>query len=105
MFAGDVLDDVEKLLAKKSSRAEIDKSVKAGNAPRTIVLYAIVQNCKSRLSGGRFHVYRGVLGLEGQGYQAVFETALNELTKGGFVNQEQADEQRELLRQEIREWG
>ena len=106
LFSDAVLQRVRALMLERNSKPHLLKAIyEAKNSPRDVVLYAIVQQCKLLLSSGNYHVYRGVLSMEGRDIHAIFGIALDELVKNGFGNEEQAAEQRAELRQLIKDVG
>jgi hypothetical protein len=81
----------------RDAEVAIIQSIRAGNSPRDLVLYAIVQAAKQMLSTGQYHIYRGVLGMEGNDIRAASAIALAELIKSGFTDEAGAREQRDLM--------
>jgi hypothetical protein len=87
------------------SEAAIIQSIRAGNSPRDLVYHAIVQAAKQMLSTGQYHVYRGVLGMEGNDIRAASAIALGELIRSGFTDEAGAKAQRDLLSSLIADVG
>lgn len=106
IFASIVLDQVRATLLAPASRAAIVRSVaEAGNPPRDVVLFAITEISSSLLSSGQYHVYRGVLSMEGAGIRSTVGIAIGELVKSGFADEEEAKERRAQLTTAIKEVG
>lgn len=106
LFSDLVLEKVRAILLDKKYKPQLLVAVyEAKCSPRDIVLYGIVEQCKLLLSTGLYHIYRGVLSLEGNDMRAVFEIALDELVKSGYASKEQAAEQRALLQELIKDVG
>lgn len=97
LFASLVLDRVKAVTMARDAEAPIMQSIRAGNSPRDLVLHAIVQAAKQMLSTGQYHIYRGVLGMDGNDIRAASAIALTELTKSGFTNEVGAKEQSDLI--------
>ena len=57
------------------------------------------------LETGRFHVYRGVLGMEGQIFMRIFYKATDLSVERGVLNKEIADKNKNLVRNNIKEVG
>lgn len=95
-----LLHAVRDLTAARSSRDAVVASIReAGNSPRQVVLFALVELIKRRLATGEYHIYRGVLSLEGAEMRRAFGIAVAELLGSGFADEEGAREQLELLSQ------
>jgi hypothetical protein len=97
LYASLVLDRVKTVTMARDAEAPIIQSISAGNSARDLVLHAIVQAAKQMLSTGQYHIYRGVLGMEGNDIRAASAIALDELIKSGFADEAEAKEQRDLL--------
>ena len=86
-----------------------DKFCKAvsekGIAPRE-VLYIIMRNMvANKLISGHFHVYRGVLSMQGDGFYAIWKRLTEKMLKLGIVTPDEVIEDREYLQKEISEMG
>ena len=100
-----VFKRVSEGLHSADGRAAVVESIKNGSSPHECVLYAIAKASQQVLSSGKFHVCRGVLNGQGRGVDATFNTALDELVKTGFTNQQEANEQRKRLATAVKEIG
>jgi hypothetical protein len=57
-------------------------------------LSLVVQESKSLLETGQYHIWRGALNEEGFGIKATFDIALDELVKSGAIDDAGAKKQR-----------
>lgn len=106
LFADTVLARVKSGIVSSDGKKAVVKSIiEAGNSPRDVVLFAVVQASKSFLGSGQYHTYRGVLNAEGSSIRAAFGIALAELVKSGFADEKQAEEQLAELAEEIKSVG
>lgn len=105
MCADTVLSHVEEAIPSDRGREICRAAIQAGSAPRNVVLRMILQTAKSMLASGQFHVYRNVLGMEGNGIKSMFEIALNELLKCAGIDEAGATAERLELQAAIKEVG
>lgn len=98
-----VLDRVRSGIQSENGRKALIHVIRStDNSPRDVVLHAIVQVSKSQLSSGQFHVYRGVLSMQGSGVRSALGIALNQLVKSGFMSEAQANRERAEIEQAIK---
>jgi hypothetical protein len=79
-------------LAWRKKLIELTKSER--NVPRDVILSLVVQESKSLLETGQYHIWRGALNEEGFGIKATFDIALDELVKSGAIDDAGAKKQR-----------
>ena len=103
--ADSVLSQLESRIISPDARKLLLSSIEAGNSPRDVILYAIAQMAKSLLGSGQFHVYRGILNMEGTAIRAAFYIAIDELLKSGILNREQAAAERAEVEAAIKQAG
>jgi len=90
-----VLIRVESAVMSLAWRKELIESIKSERkAPRDIILSLVVQESKSLLETGQYHIWRGALNEEGFGIKATFDIALDELVKSGVIDDAGAKKQR-----------
>lgn len=75
------------------------------NAPREVILSLVVQESKSLLETGQYHIWRGALNDDGFAIKASFDIALDELVKSGAIDDAGAKERRAEVANEIASVG
>ncbi len=73
--------------------------------PRNLILLLITNAIAEVLPTGHYHIYRGVLGLEGQNMLKLYDYAVNELEKNGYHSPEAAKEDKDWIREQIKDVG
>jgi hypothetical protein len=68
------------------------KSVEKGHSHESFVYNFVVHSCGDNLESGNFHVYRGVLDLEGNAYLELLNHAINTMINKGEYTSEWAEE-------------
>lgn len=69
------------------------------------MLHMIGALCFDRLSSGQYHVYRGVLSLEGRGLLAIYLTSVDQLEKRGIMPRSESNISRTSIEDVIKEVG
>jgi|BioPla2DNA2_1021312.scaffolds.fasta_scaffold36180_2 hypothetical protein len=69
--------------------------------PRNLVLLLVTNAIAEKLPTGQYHIYRGVLGLEGQSLLNLYDYAIDELEKCGFLSVEEAKKDKDWIREQI----
>ena len=82
-----------------------EDGVRSGKPPRVIVLFLILNLASGLLESGVFHVYRGLLGMEGMDIQKAWEHCGQELMSKGFIAADELDEARDDLENSIAQVG
>jgi len=91
---------------KPSDIAAYTEQLRAGEKAEAFIYNFIVHATADRLESGHLHVYRGVLGPEGQRYKALFEHAITTMIAFGTYTEEWADTNlRRAVYKGIREMG
>lgn len=65
--------------------------IRRGETHEAFIYNFLVHSTANRLESGRYHVYRGVLSLEGNQYKALFEHAIDTMIGRGGYTKEWAD--------------
>lgn len=73
--------------------------------PRTAIFLLISNITGDMLSSGEYHVYRGVLNMTGNELLKVFYYAVKKLEESGFHSAEDAEKDREWVRNQIKTMG
>lgn len=102
MPANSVMLDADLVLSRVKSaltssawqKALIELIKNERNAPRDFILSLVVQESKSLLETGQYHIWRGALNEEGFGIKATLDIALDELVKSGVIDDAGANKQR-----------
>jgi len=90
-----VLSRVKSAVTSSAWRKALIELIKdKRNAPRDIILNLVVQESKSLLETGQYHIWRGVLNDDGFAIKASFDIALDELMKSGVIDDAGAKKQR-----------
>jgi hypothetical protein len=102
MPANSVMLDADLVLSRVKSavtssawrKALIELIKNEGNAPRDVILSLVVQESKSLLETGQYHIWRGALKDSGFAIKATFDIAMDELVKNGIIDEADANKQR-----------
>lgn len=78
---------------------------KRNNTPRNVILSLVVQEAKSLLETGQYHIWRGALNDDGFAVKVSFDIALDELMKSGVIDDAGAKKQRAEVTQIIASVG
>lgn len=90
-----VLSRVKSAVTSSAWRKALIELVKSErNAPRDVILSLVVQESKSLLETGQYHIWRGALNDDGFAIKASFDIALDELVKSGVIDDAGAKKQR-----------
>ena len=90
-----VLSRVKSGVTSSASRKALIELIKnERNAPRDVILSLVVQESKSLLETGQYHIWRGALNDHGFAIKASFDIALDELVKSGVIDDAGAKKQR-----------
>ena len=90
-----------------NNSAEITKAIRDGIPPRQI-LYAAISNFSGDLvSSGQYHIYRGVLNPMDIGGHLlkIFDGSINEMENIGAIDDKEADDQKNDIREQIKKIG
>ncbi|MBW2618484.1 MAG: hypothetical protein JRC92_06380 [Deltaproteobacteria bacterium] len=79
--------------------------VRKGRSVRKYIYYAITYTSGDMLESGQYHVYRGVLSMNGNGLLEIFDGAIDELVKLGGMDKEYAKKEKNAIRQNIKGVG
>lgn len=80
--------------------------VRGGESHEAFIYNYLVHATADKLESGHYHVYRGVLGMEGMQYKSLFEHAINTMMAWGGYTKEWADKNlRETVYKGIKEIG
>jgi hypothetical protein len=71
------------------------REIHEGKPPRVVALYVTMNVARDYLASGRFHAYRGVLSMSGEGLEALNRYCCEELEKMGQMT---PDEKAEILK-------
>lgn len=88
----DSLSDAVKSKWTNEHIANYKAQIQAGEQHEALIYNFIVHTCADRLESGRYHVYRGVLNMEGHLYLQLFEHAISTMIERGGYTKEWADE-------------
>jgi hypothetical protein len=88
-----------------NGRDEIQRNLRSGKTPRAIVLLVMMNVTRNYLTSGRFHIYRGILSMAGNGLMSIYMYCLDELTKLGVMTAEEMRAARKATDEDIREMG
>lgn len=101
------VDDLHKIIAPmllEPTSERISYIVDEQSAERFVI--ALIAKCAaSQVSLGAFHVFRGILGLEGQSLRNIAEAALGYLNDAGALSFEGYQERLAALDQNVRSGG
>jgi hypothetical protein len=103
--------DLVKAHAEKSILSEakqLTKSVRGGKVTVKKYVYSLITYISGNLiSSGQYHIYRGVLNPMGPGEDLlkILDSGLDELVAMGDMSEEEAMEQKEVVRKNIEEMG
>lgn len=104
-----LLESLSSTVKTKWKQEHIDNyvaQVRAGESHEAFIYNFLVHSVADKLESGHYHVYRGVLALEGMQYKAFFEHAINTMVARGGYTQEWADENlRKAVCKGIKEMG
>lgn len=100
----EITGKVRKLIADNPKIVQ-DMLIIEQRKPLEVVLSSIVNFCGRDLQMGNEHVYRGVLGVMGAEKKKLFLQAQALMVERGFCTQEDADEGRALMEQQVKEVG
>jgi hypothetical protein len=100
-----IKEEIETALRKNPS--DIIDAARRGITPRQVVYTAIVNIAGDHLESGQYHIYRGVLNPTGFGptLKRIYNTSLDELATMNAITKESAEEQKEIMRKNIRSNG
>ena len=108
-LSGPLLKNLSATVRSKWTREHIDNYVaqaRAGESHEAFICNFLVHAVADILESGRYHVYRGVLGIEGTQYRALFEHAISTMVARGGYTKEWADENlRKAVYKGIKEAG
>ncbi len=91
---GHIIDSI------KPCEKELAEQIKQGRSPVEVIYMLIVNISGDLAQSGQFHVYRGVLNpVRGADLVKIHDSAIAELVKIGFINDDQAKEQMKGLRE------
>ena len=76
-----------------------------GISPRTLVFLLITNVIQTILSTGKYHVYRGTLGLQGQDLLRVWDRSTEQLAELGYYTATQSQEDKNWIREQIKNVG
>jgi len=80
--------------------------VRGGESHEAFIYNYLVHATADKLESGHYHVYRGVLGMEGMQYKSLFEHEINTMVARGGYTKEWADKNlRETVSKGIKEIG
>jgi hypothetical protein len=109
MVADRLFDILAKVVSREWKKEHLENykaEVRAGGKPEAFIFNYIVQICGDRLESGRYHVYRGVLNMEGKLYQQLFEHSIATMIAAGEYTKDWADENlRKPVYKGVREVG
>ena len=82
-------------------------AVEEGISPRQHVYFAIANIAGANVESGNYHIYRGVLNPLGPGPDLLrlFDAAADKLVKTGAITEKEAKEQKEGIRENIKDVG
>ena len=90
-----VLSRVKSAVTSSAWRRALIELIKdERNTPRDVILSLVVQESKSLLETGQYHIWRGTLNDDGFAIKASFDIALDELVKSGVIDDARAAKQR-----------
>ena len=90
-----------------SNSGEIAKLIMEGMDPRQILYSAIANVSGDYVSSGQYHIYRGVLNSIGNGPDLlkIFDSSLDEMKNMGVIGEIEVTEQKDGLREQIKQVG
>lgn len=96
--------NVEKII--KSSPQRLVKSInEEGNSPEYLALFMLGRALEPFLCSGQYHVYRGVLGIEGQEMLKLWDFIMDRTLQAGYHSQDQVARDKNWIREQIKEVG
>jgi hypothetical protein len=93
-LSGPLFDLLRNTVTTKWKQEHIDNytaQLRAGESHEAFIYNFIVQVVADKLESGQYHVYRGVLAMEGHQYKALFEYAIDTMIAFGTYTKEWAD--------------
>lgn len=88
---------------------DVDKTVCSiqndGISPRNLIFLLTSNVAGELVSSGWYHVYRGVLSMQGQELLNIFNIAVKELEKSGLHTKEESEKDFEWIKNEIKSMG
>ena len=84
---------------------EVAELTKQGISPRVQVCNAVSNLVGDMSESGQYHVYRGVLGIEGEGLLRLFDLATDRIAAAGAIDSMLANKNKAQLRESIRGLG
>lgn len=102
----DLLVGTVKSKWKQNHADDYAAQVRGGESHEAFIYNYLVHATADKLESGHYHVYRGVLGMEGMQYKSLFEHAINTMMAWGGYIKEWADKNlRETVYKGIKEIG
>lgn len=95
MVADPLFDTLAKVVSREWKKEHLENyktEVAAGGKPEVFIFNYIVHVCGDRLESGRYHIYRGVLNMQGKLYQQLFEYSIATMISAGEYTKEWANE-------------
>lgn len=104
LAANKIFTEVRSIIVREKENTVHSISVDKWN-PSDLALLLISKSSGNALSCGQYHIYRGTLSGEGQGYRKVFRKSIEELVKSGFITEEEAKADFEQIQENIKGVG
>lgn len=99
-------DDIRQMVAEGIRTSKlIDTRIREGQSHAKIVYRLLESACRWKLISGELHVYRGMLGMFGGEYLALWEAIVKRYASVEDASQEQVDALRAELREGIAQAG
>lgn len=83
----------------------VKQKIANGKAPRVLVLLVISNIAYRNIASGKYHIYRGLLSMQGTCLRVLWHYAMNELGKVGEISAEDQKLADQNLNEAIREVG
>lgn len=108
-LSGPLFDGLRNTIKSKWKQEHIDSyiaQVHSGESHEAFIYNFLIHTVADKLESGHYHVYRGVLAMEGRQYKSLFEHAIDTMVARGGYTKEWADKNlRAAVYKGIKEMG
>lgn len=73
--------------------------------PKHLILIMMLNVLAEKLTSGYYHVYRGVLSMEGAHFLEIWQLCITEMLDEGYSSQEKFEEDRVWIKEQVRSAG
>lgn len=81
------------------------KNMRSGTRPNQWVFVTLINISGDMLESGTYHIYRGVLSPEGEELLKIYESAIDTYCTQGYLNLDSAEEQKDILKNNLKNMG